>query len=56
MSDLYILKVTSTLVSEYHIEADSEEEAHEKVYSSDYENKIDETVRHIETLDIDRLD
>lgn len=51
--NLYILKVVSVVTSEYHIVATSEDEAHEKVYSSDPEFKIEEEIRRIETIDVD---
>ena len=51
--NLYILKVVSLVASEYHIVATSEDEAHEKVYSSDPAHKIEEEIRCIETIEIE---
>ena len=52
--NLYILKVVSVVTNEYHIVAKSEDEAHERVYSSDPEFKIEEDIRRIETIEVDR--
>lgn len=60
MSELYILKVTSTIVEEYQVVADSEDEAFEKVYSgkdlSDDRQLIEQQVIRIEVIDVDRWD
>lgn len=52
--NLYILKVVSVVTNEYHIVATSEDEAHERVYSSDPEFKIEEEIKRIETIEVDR--
>ena len=60
MSDLYILKVTSTVVEEYQVVAESEEDAFAKIYSgddlSDERNLITQDVKQIEVIDVDRWD
>lgn len=60
MSELYILKVTSTIIEEYQVVADSEVEAFEKVYSgkdlSDDRQLIEQQVSRIEVIDVDRWD
>lgn len=50
--NLYILKVVSVVTSEYYIAAISEDDAHERVNSSDLEFKIEEEIRRIETIEV----
>ena len=52
--NLYILKVVSVVTSEYHVATTSENEAHKRVYSSDPEIKIEEEIKRIETIEVDR--
>ena len=51
--NLYILKVVSLVTNKYYIVATSEDEAHEKVYSSDPESKIEDEIKRIETIEIE---
>ena len=51
---VYILRVSSIVVSEYHIVASSEEEAHSKVKDCDPDEKIGESITHIMTKGVDR--